>query len=321
MVGVPLAVSVKVVLIVGGAGWHFFGGSGPWEAFGALYLAINIVYSLGVKRVVLIDVLVVATGYVIRAVAGAVAIDVTPSPWLFATTAAGALFIVLGRRYAEVRLAGDGAADQRSVLSKYAGPFIGQLLIISATSAWLSYTLYTVEADNLPQNNTMLLTLPVVTFALFRYLYLLNTSEDAEAPEQLIARDLPLVPLHSELGSNCGSGVDSETTIQVNRIQTGTIGVSYVQEFRSADQPAVGPGIAQPSVARAVRTLLPSQRAVVAIVATRPETVLDDVQRAMVMAGITQYLDPELTTLLKINIFVAILVSRFAPLLPGSSMV
>ena len=75
-----------------------------------------------------------------------------------------------------------------------------------------------------------------------------------------------------------------------------------MQEFRSADQPAVGPGIAQPSVARAVRTLLPSQRAVVAIVATRPETVLDDVQRAMVMAGITQYLDPELTTLLKINI-------------------
>ena len=192
MVGVPLAVSVMVVLIVAGLVGTFLvdrvlGG------IGALYLAINIVYSLGVKRVVLIDVLVVATGYVIRAVAGAVAIDVTPSPWLFATTAAGALFIVLGRRYAEVRLAGDGAADQRSVLSKYAGPFIGQLLIISATSAWLSYTLYTVEADNLPQNNTMLLTLPVVTFALFRYLYLLNTSEDAEAPEQLIARDLPLV--------------------------------------------------------------------------------------------------------------------------------
>ena len=192
MVGVPLAVSVMVVLIVAGLVGTFLvdrvlGG------IGALYLAINLVYSLGVKRVVLIDVLVVATGYVIRAVAGAVAIDVTPSPWLFATTAAGALFIVLGRRYAEVRLAGDGAADQRSVLSKYAGPFIGQLLIISATSAWLSYTLYTVEADNLPQNNTMLLTLPVVTFALFRYLYLLNTSEDAEAPEQLIARDLPLV--------------------------------------------------------------------------------------------------------------------------------
>ena len=160
---------------------------------GALYFAINVSYSLGFKRLVLIDVLIVASGYVIRAVAGAVAIDVTPSPWLYATTAAGALFIVLGRRFAEVRLAGDGAADQRSVLSKYAGSFIGQLLTISATSAWLSYTLYTVEAENLPQNNTMLLTVPLVTLGLFRYLYLLNTSKEAEAPEQLIARDLPLV--------------------------------------------------------------------------------------------------------------------------------
>ena len=192
MVGVPLAVGVMVALIVAGLVGIFLvdrvlGG------IGALYLVVNIAYSLGIKRLVLIDVLIVASGYVIRAVAGAVAIDVTPSPWLYATTAAGALFIVLGRRYAEVRLAGDTAADQRSVLSKYAGPFIGQLLTISATSAWLSYTLYTVEAENLPQNNTMLLTLPFVTFGLFRYLYLLNTSEDAEAPEQLIARDLPLV--------------------------------------------------------------------------------------------------------------------------------
>ena len=160
---------------------------------GLLYLVINVAYSLGVKRVVLLDALSVTSGYVIRATAGAVAIDVTPSPWLYATTAAGALFIVLGRRYAEVRLAGDVAEDQRSVLSKYAGAFIGQLLVISATAAWVSYTLYTVEADNLPDNNAMLLTLPLVTLGLFRYLYLLNTSPRAEAPEYLVVRDPPLV--------------------------------------------------------------------------------------------------------------------------------
>ena len=158
-----------------------------------LYLGLNVSYSLGVKRLVLVDVFMVAAGYVIRAVAGAIAIDVTPSPWLCATTAAAALFIVLGRRYAEVRLARGSAVDQRSVLSKYAGPFIGQLLAISATAAWLSYTLYTVEAENLPQNNTMLLTIPLVTFGLFRYLFLLNTREEAESPEQLIVKDLPLV--------------------------------------------------------------------------------------------------------------------------------
>ena len=159
---------------------------------GLLYLAINVSYSLGVKRVVLLDVLAVASGYVIRAVAGAVAIDVTPSPWLYVTTGAGALFIVLGRRYAEVRLAGDTASEQRSVLGRYAGPFIGQLLTMSATAAWLSYTLYTVEAKNLPENHTMLLTVPLVTLGLFRYLYLLNSSKEAEAPEQLIVGDVPL---------------------------------------------------------------------------------------------------------------------------------
>ena len=160
---------------------------------GLVYVGINVGYSFGAKRIVLLDVFAVTSGYILRAVAGALAIDVTPSPWLYATTAAGALFIVLGRRYAEVRLAGDTAADQRSVLQSYSGPFITQLLTISATAAWLSYTLYTIEAQNLPENNTMLFTLPFVTFGLFRYLYLLNNSQQAEAPEQLIIRDLPLI--------------------------------------------------------------------------------------------------------------------------------
>ena len=160
---------------------------------GGVYALINVGYSMGLKQVVLLDACAVTSGYVIRAVVGAVAIDVTPSPWLYATTGAGALFIVLGRRFAEVRLAGDAAEDQRSVLKDYAGPFINQLLMVSAATAWLSYTLYVVEAGNLPDNNTMLLTLPLVTYGLFRYLYLLNNSERAEAPEQLIIRDLPLV--------------------------------------------------------------------------------------------------------------------------------
>lgn len=191
-VGVPSAVAVMLALTAAGLAEAFFvdpvlGG------ICLLYLSINVSYSMGLKRLILIDVMAVASGYVIRAVAGAVAIDASPSPWLYATTAAGALFIVLGRRYAEVRLAGDEAAEQRSVLGKYAGPFINQLLTISATAAWLSYTLYTVEADNLPRNNTMLLTIPLVTVGLFRYLYLLNTSKEAEAPEQLIMRDIPLI--------------------------------------------------------------------------------------------------------------------------------
>ena len=191
-VSVPVAIALMVALAGAGLAvtWYVAQLLG---LVGLIYLAINVGYSLGGKNLPLLDVFAVASGYVIRAAAGALTIEVEPSPWLYATTGAGALFIVLGRRYAEVRLAGEDAGEQRSALRHYAGPFISQLLNISATAALLSYTLYTIEADNLPDNNAMLFTLPLVALGLFRYLYLLNTSERAEAPEQLMVRDLPLL--------------------------------------------------------------------------------------------------------------------------------
>ncbi len=190
-VSVPAAVALMIVLEA--AGLAVVTLLDPLLGLvGLVYLAINVGYSLGAKRVVLLDVFAVASGYVIRAAAGALAIDVAPSPWLYVTTGAGALLIVLGRRYAEVRLAGENAAEQRPVLRAYSGAFINQLLTVSATAAWLSYTLYTIEAENLPDNGAMLFTLPFVVFGLFRYLFLLNHSQRAEAPEQLIIRDLPL---------------------------------------------------------------------------------------------------------------------------------
>ena len=191
-VSVPVAIAIAVLLA--GSGLAVLGAINLVVLWVALaYLGINLAYSLGAKHVALVDVFLVSAGYVIRVVAGAVAIGALPSPWLYATTAAGALFIVLGRRYAEVRLAGEEAPAQRPVLALYSGPLIGQLLTISATAAWLSYTLYTVEAANLPANNTMLLTVPLVTLGLFRYLYLLNTDAHAETPERLISRDPPMV--------------------------------------------------------------------------------------------------------------------------------
>ncbi|MCS5667971.1 MAG: decaprenyl-phosphate phosphoribosyltransferase [Dehalococcoidia bacterium] len=191
-VSVPVAAAVMVLLAVAGLVVMILVEPLLGVA-GGLYSVINIGYSFGLKQVVLLDAFAVTSGYVIRAAAGAVTIDVTPSPWLYVTAGAGALFIVLGRRFAEVRLAEGTAEEQRTVLKDYSGPFINQLMMLSAAAAWLSYTLYTVEATNLPDNNTMLFTLPLVTFGLFRYLFLLNNSEHAEAPEQLIIRDLPLV--------------------------------------------------------------------------------------------------------------------------------
>jgi 4-hydroxybenzoate polyprenyltransferase len=191
-VTVPVALALMLSLGIGGLAVMFWI-SPVLGAIGVLYLLINGAYSLGAKTLVVIDVVMVASGYVIRAGAGAVAVGVVPSPWLYVVTAAGALFIVLGRRYAEVRLANGDGIQQRSVLAHYSGPFINQLLTVAATTALVSYTLYTVEAVNLPDNHTMLLTVPFVAYGLFRYLYLLNTSHEAEAPEQLIARDAPLL--------------------------------------------------------------------------------------------------------------------------------
>ena len=191
-VSIPAAVGLIAALAGAGLAAVWYAGQ-TLGLIGLIYIAINAGYCLGVKNIALLDVFAVASGYVIRAAAGAVAIAVEPSPWLYATTGAGALFIVLGRRYAEARLSGDEAPAQRRVLAYYAGPFLSQLLTISATAALLSYTLYTIEADNLPDNNAMLFTLPMVALGLFRYLYLLNTSSRAESPEQLMVRDLPLL--------------------------------------------------------------------------------------------------------------------------------
>ncbi len=191
-----LAVAGILALAAGGMfGLYAISSQAGWLLLiGAVYLLVNVGYSLALKRVALVDVMLVAGGYVLRAVAGAVAVGAAPSPWLYAVTAAGALFIVVGRRYAEARLAGsDPDAAQRSTLQYYGPPLGGQLLILSATAALVSYTLYAVEADNLPDNNTMLLTVPLVIFGLFRYLYLLNHSRDAESPELLMLRDAPLL--------------------------------------------------------------------------------------------------------------------------------
>ncbi|PKB57098.1 MAG: decaprenyl-phosphate phosphoribosyltransferase [SAR202 cluster bacterium Casp-Chloro-G3] len=191
-VTVPIAIVLMLILGLGGLSVMFYL---DWVlgGIGILYIGINVAYSWGAKKAVLVDIIMVVSGYVIRAGAGAVAVGVVPSSWLYMVTAAGAMFIVLGRRYAEVRLSGKDAEQQRSVLRSYTGPFISQLLSISATAALVSYTLYAVEAKNLPANQTMLLTVPFVVFGLFRYLYLLNTSPEAEYPERLVTRDAPFL--------------------------------------------------------------------------------------------------------------------------------
>jgi 4-hydroxybenzoate polyprenyltransferase len=155
----------------------------------AAYAAVMTAYSCGLKRIAILDVLILCTGVVGRAVAGAVVIDVAISPWLYVCTSCGAFFFATTKRWAEYRQLGAEAASHRPALAHYTGNLLDQMVIISAASALLSYALYTIESANVPSNGAMALTLPFVTFGLFRYLLLLNGRRKTDAPDQILFTD------------------------------------------------------------------------------------------------------------------------------------
>ena len=159
----------------------------------ATFVVMNLAYSSFLKRVIILDVMAVSAGYLLRVVAGAMVIDVTVSPWLYTTIGLGALFIALGKRHSELRAAGSNATSQRPVLEQYSQAFLDQLISITSTATLVAYALYTFEASNVPENHSMMLTVAFVVFGLFRYLYLVSHTNEAENPELIIIRDMPLV--------------------------------------------------------------------------------------------------------------------------------
>ena len=188
----PAARTTAVLLVALSLAGAFLLGTG----FGIVclaYIAMNLAYSAYLKNVIILDVMIVGAGYLLRVVAGALIIDVSVSPWLYTTIGLGALFIALGKRYSELKAAGNGASDQRVVLEEYSQAFLGQLISITGTAALVAYALYTFTASNVPENHSMMLTVPFVIFGLFRYLYLINHTDQAESPELVIIRDVPLL--------------------------------------------------------------------------------------------------------------------------------
>jgi 4-hydroxybenzoate polyprenyltransferase len=191
-VPVPLALGLGVALAMGGVLAAF--ALHPQLGFvAAAYLALTAVYTLWLKHLVLVDVFGVAAGFVLRAAAGAVAIDVPISPWLYIATLLGALLIALGKRRAELQALGGGAAGHRRNLEAYSVELIDQLLIVIGSSAMMTYALYTFSAENLPRNHSMMLTIPVVLYGLFRYLFLVHNGGATGAPEELLFKDRPLL--------------------------------------------------------------------------------------------------------------------------------
>ena len=162
-------------------------------AIAAVYLGASAAYSLGVKRLILLDVFTISAGFVLRTVAGAAAIEVPVSPWLYICAGLGSLFIALAKRRSELATSGASAPSQRDTLARYTLPLLDQLLGVVATSTIVAYSLYTFTASNLPQNHAMMLTIPFVVYGMFRYLYLMHARDLGERPEEVIFSDGPLL--------------------------------------------------------------------------------------------------------------------------------
>jgi 4-hydroxybenzoate polyprenyltransferase len=157
------------------------------------YAAVMAAYSYGLKRAAILDVLILCSGVIGRAISGATVIDVSISPWLYVCTSFGAFFFASSKRWSEYRQLGEGAARHRPALALYTHDILEQMLIVSAAGALLSYALYTIESANVPTNGAMAATLPFVGFGLFRYLLLLDGPRKTDAPDQILFTDPQII--------------------------------------------------------------------------------------------------------------------------------
>jgi 4-hydroxybenzoate polyprenyltransferase len=157
------------------------------------YLVINLLYSRWLKHVPILDVLIISAGFVLRVAAGVALITVERfSPWLYAITTLFSLYIGFGKRRAEMTLLEKGAGSHRKVLDGYTIPLLDQYITIVSGTTIVTYSLYTFTAPNLPENHSMMLTIPFVVYGIFRYLHLIQTGNAAGSPDEVALKDRPL---------------------------------------------------------------------------------------------------------------------------------
>jgi 4-hydroxybenzoate polyprenyltransferase len=158
-----------------------------------IYFFLNLIYSKWLKHVALLDVMIIAAGFVLR-VAGGVTLVVVErfSPWLYVVTTLLALYLGFGKRRSELALLATNANQHRRVLNGYSLQLLDQLIMVVSSTTIISYSLYTFSAPNLPDNHSMMLTIPFVLYGIFRYLYLIQIKEAGGAPEELLLSDRPL---------------------------------------------------------------------------------------------------------------------------------
>ena len=158
------------------------------------YFLLNVSYSFCLKHVVIIDVMVVAAGYVLRVAAGVIVAQAERfSPWLYVCTIFLALFLAIGKRRHELTFLADQANSHRKILNEYTVQFLDEMSHVVTAGAVTSYSLYTFSATNLPSSHAMMLTIPFVIYVIFRYQYLVHVKGEGGAPEMLLYTDLPFL--------------------------------------------------------------------------------------------------------------------------------
>ena len=158
-----------------------------------IYFAMNLLYSKWLKHVPILDVMIIASGFVLRVAGGVSLIEVERfSPWLYVVTTLLSLFIGFGKRRAELVLLAEGANQHRDVFDGYTIGFLDELITIVSSTTVVAYSLYSFSAPNLPANHSMMLTIPFVLYGIFRYLYLIQVKQSGGAPTELALKDRPL---------------------------------------------------------------------------------------------------------------------------------
>lgn len=166
----------------------------PWLTLVlAGYMAMMFSYTLVLKHLVIIDVFVIAAGFLLRTAAGAVVIRVPLSPWLYVCMVLLSLFIGFAKRRHEIDLLEGSAGIHRRNLELYSKPLLDELIMIVAAATIMAYSLYTFSAPNLPRSHSMMLTIPFVLYGIFRYLYLVHREGGGGAPEQILIEDRPML--------------------------------------------------------------------------------------------------------------------------------
>jgi len=184
------AASLLAVLAIGAAFWL-----DPWAGvIVVVYLAQNIAYSFWLKNIVIIDVMVLAFGFLLRVLAGVVVVEVQNfSPWLYVCVTLLALFLGFGKRRHEIVLLEGEAANHRAILSEYNLPLLDQIIGMVVTATLVAYTFYSFDATTALAHSKMLLTVPFVFYMLTRYLYLVHVKHLGGAPDELLFEDRPLL--------------------------------------------------------------------------------------------------------------------------------